>query len=435
MKRLLLALLAVFVLFGAAPRVWADIGPGTILTVRVADAINPVQADFITQQLGRANAQGARAFLIEIDTPGGLDTAMRQIIREMLGSEIPVIVYVYPSGARAASAGALIMLAADFAVMAPGTNVGAASPVAVGAGEADETAMQKVLEDAAAYARGLADLRGRNQEWAESIVREAVSTAAREALELGVIDLVADGEEEMLRGLDGATYQRRGEERTFSTEGAVLVFAEMTLAQRILNVISNPNVAYMLLMLGILGIFFEISNPGAIFPGAIGAIALLLAFFGLQMLPVNYIGLLLIVLAVVLFVLEVNIVSYGMLSIGGLVALTLGSLMLIDADAEPYFQISRVVIAATVGVSGGFVALVVYFVTRTQATKFFSGQEGMVGERGTAVTAVHHQGRVFVHGEYWDAFAREPVAEGEAVEVVKVQGLKIEVRRAETPQA
>jgi membrane-bound serine protease (ClpP class) len=434
MKRLLLLLLGVLLAFAAPPNVWADVGPGTILAVRVADTINPAQAQFITEQLSRANAQNARAFLVELDTPGGLDTAMRQIIQGILASEVPVIVYVYPSGARAASAGAFIMLASDFAVMAPGTNVGAASPVAIGAGDADDVSMEKVMRDAVAYARSLAEQRGRNEDWAESIVREAVSTPARQALELGVIDLIAESEEELLLGLDGAVYERRGEELTLSTEGAIIVFAEMNLRQQILNVISNPNVAYMLLMLGILGIFFEISNPGAIFPGAIGAIALLLAFFGLQTLPVNYVGLLLILVAVVLFVLEISVASYGMLSIGGLIALTLGSLMLIDSDASPYFQISRAVIAAMVGVSGAFIGLVLFFVVRTQGARFFSGQEGMVGERGTAVTDVHTQGTVFVHGEYWEAYAREQISRGEGVEVVKMEGLKLEVRRAENSQ-
>ncbi|MBE0597541.1 MAG: nodulation protein NfeD, partial [Desulfuromonadales bacterium] len=293
--------------------------------------------------------------------------------------------------------------------------------------------MDKVVHDAAAYSRSIARQRGRNEQWAESIVRESISTPAREALELKVIDLIADDEADLLAQLDGRTYLRHGEERTLHTRGVVLQFAEMTLRQKILNTISNPNVAYMLMMLGILGIFFEISQPGSIFPGAIGAIALLLAFFGLQTLPVNFAGVLLIGVALVLFILEIKVTSYGMLTVGGIIAMTLGSLMLIDSSA-PFMQISRVVIAATVGVVSSFFLFVMYFVVRTQRTRFVSGQEGMAGELGTAVTAVGDGGRVFVHGEYWDAFAREPIAAGEAVEVVRMDsGLRLEVRRA-TPR-
>ena len=416
-----------------------EVTPDTILAVKVEGAINPVLAAFISEQIARANTNGARAFLVEMDTPGGLDTAMRTIIQHILGSRVPVIVYVYPPGARAASAGALIALAADFAVMAPGTNIGAAHPVAIGGGggggtgdgegNGREVSMEKVVQDAVAYARSLARQRDRNEEWAESIVRESISTPAHEALELGAIDLIAEDEQELLRKLDGMTYVRKGEKIALSTEGATLVFAQMGWRQSILNTISNPNVAYLLLMLGILGIFFEISNPGAIFPGAIGGIAILLAFLGLQMLPINYIGVLLLLVAVVLFILEVYVPSYGMLTVGGLISLALGSLILVDSPA-PYLQISRAIIAATVGVSAAFMTFVLFFVVRAQKTHFVSGVEGMVGDRGTAVTDVHGEGKVFVHGEYWDAWSDEPIVRGEAVEVVRVDRMRVEVRKA-----
>jgi membrane-bound serine protease (ClpP class) len=360
---------------------------------------------------------------------------MRTIIQGILGSDAPVIVYVYPSGARAASAGALITLAADFAAMAPGTNIGAAHPVTIGLspgneGDKESPMMGKVVEDAAAYARSLAQQRGRNVEWAERIVRESISTPATEALELGVIDIVAGDENALLEGLDGRKYRRGGEDRILETDGAVLVLAEMGLRQKILNAVSHPNVAYLLMMLGILGIFFEISQPGVILPGAIGAIALLLAFFGFQTLPVNYIGFLLILLGIILFILEVFVTSYGMLSIGGLVALTMGSLMLVDTSV-PYLQISRAVIFATVAVFGGFISTVLFFVVRTQKTRFASGVEGMVGELGQAVTAIHKEGKVFVHGEYWDAFSAEPIAPGETVEVVRIaENMRMEVKKA-----
>lgn len=408
----------------------------TIRVARVADAINPVTAEYVTTELDHAEAAGDRAFLLELDTPGGLDTSMRAIIQKILGARLPVIVYVYPSGARAASAGALITLAADFAVMAPGTNLGAAHPVSIMPGgdtkEKDDPMRAKVLNDAAAYARSIAEQRGRNVEWAEKIVRESISTPAGEALELKVIDLVAASEEELLKGLDGRRYLRQGKAMTLETKGAVLDRAEMSWRQRLLSTLSNPNVAYLLLMLGILGIFFEISQPGVILPGAVGAIALLLAFFAFQTLPVNYAGVLLILLAVVLFVLEVKVASYGMLTVGGIVAMLLGSLMLFDSP-EPYLRLSRTVIFATVAAFSGFFALALYFVVRTQKTPFVSGNEGMAGERGTAFSPVHHDGQVYVHGEYWDAFAAEPIAAGEAIEVVRVEkGMRLEVRRAES---
>lgn len=423
----LLALLLAPFSFAAA----SEPASPTIRVVRVADVINPVIADFITTELKTANEAGERAFLLELDTPGGLDTAMRSIIQAVLASRAPVIVYVYPSGARAASAGALITLAADFAVMAPGTNLGAAHPVAIapGGGEKDETMMAKVVNDAVAYARSIAEQRGRNVEWAERIVRESISTAASEALALKVIDLIATDEAALLEGLDGRRYLRDSEPRTLETAGTVLLYAEMSWRQRILTVLSNPNVAYLLLMLGILGIFFEISQPGVILPGAVGAIALLLAFYAFQTLPVNYAGVLLILLAVVLFVLEIKVVSFGMLTVGGIIAMLLGSLMLFESP-EPYLRLSRAVIFATVAVCAGFFSLVLWFVVRTQRSRFVSGVEGMEGERGVAESDIHPEGRVFVHGEYWDAFSAEPIARGERIEVIRVgENMRLEVKK------
>ncbi len=435
LRRVYISILIALVLISSGLLLSAEeaSAPAEIRVVRVAGVINPVLADFISVELAAANASSARAFLIELDTPGGLDTSMRVIIQQILGSRIPVIVYVYPSGARAASAGALITLAADFAAMSPGTNIGAAHPVSIGIGgsggnEQGETMMEKVVNDAVAYARSLADQRGRNRDWAEQIVRESISTPAQEALELKVIDLIAADESALLKALDNQTYLRGGQAHKLETQGVVLSYAEMTWRQEIFNTISNPNVAYMLLMLGILGIFFEISQPGVILPGAIGALALLLAFLGFQTLPVNYIGGLLILLAIILFILEVKVVSYGMLTIGGLIAMTFGSLILIDSP-EPYLQVSRAVIAATVAVCGGFISLVLIFVVRVQKSRYFSGLEGMVGEHGQAATALEPRGRVYVHGEYWDAHAEQPIAEGSEIEIVHAEAnLKLLVR-------
>ncbi|MCK4508466.1 MAG: nodulation protein NfeD [Desulfuromonadales bacterium] len=439
LRRAYISSLIILMLIGSVLLLSADevSAPGEIRVVRVAGVINPVLADFISEELSAANVDNTRAFLIELDTPGGLDTSMRAIIQQILGSRIPVIVYVYPSGARAASAGALITLAADFAAMAPGTNIGAAHPVAIGPGgssgnEQGETMMEKVVNDAVAYARSLADQRGRNRDWAEQIVRESISTPAQEALELKVIDLIAADESVLLKKLHGRTYLRNGQAHKLDTRGVVLSYAEMTWKQEVLNTISNPNVAYMLLMLGMLGIFFEISQPGVILPGAIGALALLLAFLGFQTLPVNYIGALLILLAIILFILEVKVVSYGMLTVGGLIALSFGSLILVDSP-EPYLQISRAVIAATVAVCGGFISLVLIFVVRVQKSRFISGLEGMVGEHGQAVTALAPRGRVYVHGEYWDAHSEQPIAEGSEIEIVHAESnLKLLVRAADS---
>lgn len=435
-KQVSISILLILTLLGSGSLFSAENTKFQIRAVRIAGVINPVVADFIGDELATANAGDYHAFLIELDTPGGLDSAMRTIIQHILGSQLPVIVYISPSGARAASAGALITLAADFAAMAPGTNIGAAHPVAIGMGGSgdaarNETMMTKVVNDAVAYARSIADQRGRNRDWAEQIVRESISTAAQEAVELKVVDLVAPNRSNLLEQLDGRSYLRNGLTRTLQSSGAVITYAEMNWRQEILNTISNPNVAYMLLMLGILGIFFEISQPGVILPGAIGALALLLAFLALQMLPVNYIGVLLILLAIVLFILEIKVISYGMLSVGGLIALTFGSLVLVDSPL-PYLQISRAVIGATVAVSGGFILLVLYFVVRVQKKAYVSGLEGMIGERGRAISALAPRGRVYIHGEYWDARAEEEIAEGSEIVVIKSEpNLKLLVRAVE----
>jgi membrane-bound serine protease (ClpP class) len=433
-RHIYISVLLILILLGSGVLLCAESPTAQIRTVRVAGVINPIVADFISAELTEANASNARAFLIELDTPGGLDSSMRVIIKQILSSQLPVIVYIYPSGARAASAGALITLAADFAAMAPGTNIGAAHPVAIGVGGAGdgtqaETMMKKVVNDAVAYARSIAEQRGRNLDWAEQIVRKSISTAAQEAYELKVIDLVAANEAALLEGLHGRTYLRDGQAHKLDTQGVTLSFAEMSWRQDILNTISSPNVAYMLLMLGMLGIFFEISQPGVILPGAIGALALLLAFLGLQTLPI------IMLLAIILFILEIKVVSFGMLTIGGMIALTLGSLILIESP-QPYLQISRAVIAATVAVSGCFISLVLYFVVRVQKTGFVSGLEGMIGEHGQAVTTLNPNGRVYLHGEYWDARAEEPIDEGSEIEVVRTEpNLKLLVRATGTETA
>ena len=398
--------------------------------MRIVGAINPVVADFVTDELSRADASQSPAFLIEIDTPGGLDTAMREIIQVILAARVPVIVYVAPAGARAASAGALIALAADFTAMAPGTNIGAATPVSIspGGGGMDDTMKHKVINDAVAYARSIAEQRGRNLDWAERIVRDGASTAASEALSLKVIDLIADSRTELLKQLDGRRYLRDGREQRLALTGVEPVFREMSWPRRILDAVSNPTIAYLLMMLGILGIFFEISQPGVILPGVIGALALLLALFAFQALPVNYVGVLLILLALVLFILEIKVVSYGMLSVGAVISLTLGSMMLIDSP-EPAMQISLAVIVSTVLSCAGFIIFCLWFVTRAQKRRIVSGREGLAGEHGHAVTAIAAGGSVFVHGEYWDAYSDNPIPEGAEIEVIGLgDQMRLQVR-------
>jgi membrane-bound serine protease (ClpP class) len=403
-----------------------------IRVVKLAATINPAVAEYLGEQIHSSNLAADNALIVELDTPGGLDTAMREMIQAILASEVPIVVYVAPAGARAASAGALITLAADIAAMAPGTNIGAAHPVSIGWQGGEEkgepgVSMTKALNDAVAYARSLAEQRGRNPDWAEKAVRESVSAPASEALTAGVIDLLASDLDDLLQQLHGRSYQRAGAARQLQTQGARIIYSSMTWRQQILNILANPNVAYLLLMLGILGIFFEISQPGVILPGVLGTIALLLAFYALQMLPVNYSGVLLILLGMILFLLEVKVTSYGMLSVGGLVALLLGSLMLIRAG-DPAMGISTGVIVATLALVGGFVVFVFYFVVRTQKSAFFSGAEAMAGEEGEVISAEGDLYRVFIRGEYWYAKSAQSLAINSRVRVVKLQpGMRLTV--------
>ena len=331
----------------------------------------------------------------------------------------------------AASAGALITLAADFAVMAPGTNIGAATPVQIGGGGGgeDSTMMQKVVKGrrcicpAVSLSSGEETLSG-----PRALSARAFPRPPQRPLEMQVIDFIANDESSLLRQLDGQRYLRDGQELILKTAGLSLLPREMNWRQKILYTVSHPNIAYMLLMLGVLGIFFEISQPGVVFPGVIGVLALLLSFLGFQTLPINYVGVLLILLSIVLFILEVKIVSYGMLSISGLVAMTMGSLILVESS-EPYLKISKGVIFGTVSVTAGFLLLALYFVVRTQRSRFFTGKEAMAGKEGEAVTEIHLHGKVFVFGEYWNASSEVPVAKGEKIVVVKVKNnMELEIR-------
>jgi membrane-bound serine protease (ClpP class) len=395
----------------------------------VADVINPVSAEYITGGLKAAIEQGSQALIIQLDTPGGLDKSMRLIIKEMLNSPIPVIVYVAPSGSRAASAGTFITLAAHVAAMAPGTNIGAAHPVAVGGGEMGKEMADKVTNDAVAYIKSIAERRGRNVEWAEKAVRESISAAESEALQHKLIDLIAVDLHDLLRQLDGRTVVTLTGERILRTKGAALQPIEMSLRQRLLSMLADPNVAYMLLMLGAAGLFFEISTPGVVLPGVIGGISLLLGLYALQLLPVNYAGLALIGLALILFIAEIKVTSYGALTIGGIIAMILGSLMLFEAP-PPLPGVSLWVVVPSTLLVAAFFVFLVGAALQTLAQRPYSGREGLFQKVGTALTPIDQkQGKVFVAGERWDAHSAEPIEQGSEVEVVQLDGMSLFVKK------
>ena len=406
-----------------------DVGAATpgIDVLQVKGTINPVLVGYIDRGIGLAEGHGATACIIELDTPGGLDTSMRDIVQRVLEADVPVVVYV-PPGCRAASAGAFITLAAHVAAMGPGTEIGAAHPVAIGEDGMDETMEEKVVNDAVAYIRDIAEHRGRNADWAEAAVRESRSSPSSEALELGVIDIVADNMDDLLSQLDGRQVTMlSGEVVTLETVGVNTNYIGMGVVERFMFAISDPNIAYILLSIGMLGIMLELFSPGAILPGVVGAICLFLSFYALGMLPVNYSGIILIVLAFALFVAEFFIASHGLLAVGGLASLTIGSMMLM---ASPLFQISPGVIAGVVIVIAAFLVLVVVAVVRTQRTRQQTGRDAMVGEVAVARTPLGPTGTVFVHGERWEATVDEGRVEpGEEVFITGVDGLKLRVTR------
>ncbi len=417
-----IAVLACLLLAGS---LWA--GAPQIRLVAIDGSVNPVTAEFLHRNLRDAAARDERLVLVEMDTPGGLDSSMRVIVKDILASPVPVVVYVAPAGARAASAGAVIALAADALAMAPGTNIGAAHPVSIGE-KPGKVMEEKIVNDAEAYIEGIARQRGRSTDLAKRMVRESISLSAEKALEGKISDLVVRDRSELLRELDGRHINRAGREIVIRTTGAELVKHEMGVRERILNTISDPNVAYVLMMLGFLGLFFELSNPGVILPGVIGGISLILAFFAFQTLPVNYAGVLLILLGLVLFIAEIKIVSHGMLTVGGVIAMILGSLLLFESS-EPALRVSWSVIGVTVLATTLFFLFAVTKAVKAHRTKPSTGKEGLVGEEGWADSEIAPEGRVFVRGEYWNAWSDEPIPSGGKVVVVAVEGMRVKVRK------
>lgn len=399
-----------------------------IPVLMVEGVIDPVVSDYVARGLELAKARDSPVVIIQMDTPGGLDAAMREIIKAIQGSEVPVVVYVYPNGARAASAGSFIAVASHVAAMAPATNIGAAHPVAIGAGgEVGE----KIVNDAAAYMRSLAEQRGRNITLAVSFVVNSTSLTAREALAGKVIDIIAEDYGDLLAQLDGFQARVAGETQTIKTRGGVLEPMPMSMREKFLHAISNPNIAYLLFLAGIYGVIFELSNPGAILPGVIGGIALLLAFWSFQALSITATGLALILFALLLFLLELKTPTHGFLSLGGVVALLLGSLMLIDVEKEPYIRISLGVIIPATLFTAGFFAFAIGMAVKAHRRRPATGMEGMIGLVGEVREDLSPEGTVFVHGESWRARTRgEKIKKGRKVRVTGVDNLVLIVEEA-----
>jgi membrane-bound serine protease (ClpP class) len=391
--------------------------------------INPVAAEYIEDGIASAESAHRKALVLELDTPGGLDTSMRKIIKAINASTVPVIVYVAPSGSRAASAGTFITLAAHIAAMAPGTNIGSAHPVSMGGGEMDEEMKKKVENDAAAYIRSIAEKRGRNAAWAEEAVRKSVNVTEEEAVKLKIIDLVAGDVPALLSAVDGRSVEMSDGKQRLSTKDAEIVHLPLSWRLRLLNALIDPNVAYVLMLLGTYGLLYELMSPGAILPGVVGSICLILAFYAFQTLPINYAGLLLILLAIILFVAEIKVPSYGLLTVGGIIAMFLGSLMLIKSDLS-YLRVSMKVIVPSVLGTALFFLFVVGMAVRTFGARPVTGVEGLVGRHGIARSDLAPTGTVFVHGELWEAQTGETVRQGDEVVVTAVEGLRLNVKRA-----
>jgi len=401
-----------------------------IFTIEVDGIINPATAKFIIESIDQASQQGAQCLIIQLDTPGGLMESMRIIVKKILTSNIPIIVYVAPSGARAASAGVFITMAAHIAVMAPSTHIGAAHPVSLGEGKESKTMGEKIVNDTVSYIKTTAKVRGRNVDWAEKAVRKSVSITEEEAVKLNVVDFISPNLQDLLTKIDGKVVKFDGITRTLLTKGVQPRSIQMSWRYRFLDIISNPSIAYILLMLGIYGVFFELSTPGAILPGVVGGIFLILAFYALQMLPISFAGLALILFAIILFIAEIKVVSHGLLAVGGVISLLLGSLMLIESPAE-YMRISLTVIIPAVLVSAAFFIFAVTMAIRARLTKPTTGMEGLIGETGIASTSIFPEGKVSIHGEFWNAISDQSIEGGEKVQVFGVANLKLKVKKIE----
>jgi membrane-bound serine protease (ClpP class) len=405
-----------------------DASTSHVDVIAVDGSINPAVDDFIRESIARAKSDGARAMIIQLDTPGGLLNSTRTIVKEMLGAEVPVMVYVSPSGAGAGSAGVFITLAAHIAAMAPGTNIGAAHPVAGGGQEVKGVMGEKIENFTASFSESIAQKRGRNTEWAIQAVRKSVAITEKEALKKNVIDIVAADIDDLLRQADGRKVDLNGHQTVLAVKGARIVRYDMSIKQKVLNAIADPNIAYILMMAGFLGLYMEFAHPGVIFPGVAGTICLLLAFASLQVLPLNHTGLALLLFGLALLVGEAFFPSFGVLGIGGIVSLALGSLLLFDTPTSD-FGVDRSIVFTAVATVGSFVLAISYLVFRSQKAKPTLGKEGLIGEFGEARTKLAPTGRIFVHGEHWSAEADGAIEMGERVRVVGYDGMRLKVTR------
>ncbi len=404
-------------------RTKSPVGVGRVLVVRLDGAVSPVSAEALEAALDRAERDSFAALVVEIDTPGGLESSMRDIVKRMLASQVPVITWVTPSGARAASAGVFVTMVGDVAAMAPGTNIGAATPVQMQGGM-DSTMARKATNDAAAFARTVAAQRGRSAAWAERAVREAVAASEEEAVQLGVVDFVAGTLEDLLAKADGRTWRRGSLVRSLHVKGLPVIRIEPGFRQRVHERVADPNVAYILLRLGIYGILFELQNPGAILPGIVGGICIILAFLALSVLPVNYAGIALIILGVVFFIAEVKVASHGLLGAGGVISFVLGSLILFRGGAA----LAWPMIAGVAVVTAGFFLFVAGAGLRAQKRPVTTGPQGLIGARAVTLEALRPSGQVRLGGEIWNAVSETPLDVGSEVEVTGVDGLRLRVR-------
>ncbi len=394
------------------------------------DAVSPIMVEYIKRNLAKAEKEGAGVFILELNTPGGLETSMRQVVQEFQRTPIPIVVYVYPPGGRAASAGAIITASADVAVMAPGTNIGAAHPVQATGERMDETMKEKVVQDMLAFVRSIAKEKGRNPNVLERMVKESISLTPDEALKEGIIDLIASSRQELLEKLNGRKVKKHGKEITIKTLGVPVVEVEESLRESFLKVITNPTIAYLLLLIGFYGIFFELYNPGAVVPGAVGVVSFLLGLYGLGVIGINWLGLLLILAGILLLALELITPTFGGLAIAGAIALAVGSLVLISPDS-PYGDIPISVIATMVLTTVFFFLVAGRLGLKAQKRKKMTGYEELIGEEGIALTDFEKgKGKVFIKGEIWNAVSEDEIKKDDAVIVEQVKGLTLYVRKA-----
>ena len=426
MKRLILILPA-FLLFLCCFPGNNFAAENEVYVIEISGSINPAVADFLKKGINQASADGVSCVIIKIDTPGGLAESMRIIVKAIFASKVPVVTYVAPSGARAAAAGVMITITADIAAMAPGTNIGAAHPVGAGGKDIGGKMSEKVTNDMVAHVKSIAQKRGRNVQWVEKAVRESVSVTETEALKANVIDIVAKDLDDLIRQINGRKIENKG---VLKLDNPKKTMIEESFRTKVLKIISDPNVAYILMMIGLAGLYFELSHPGAVLPGVVGGISIILAFFAFQTIPVNYAGFLLIILAIVFFIMEMKIASYGLLSIAGITSLLLGSLMLFESNGTD-MRLSWKVLVPTLMVVSGFFVAISGLVFKSQLSKPKTGARGLLGEIGVVKEPILQEGKVFVHGELWKAISKDSIEKGAKVRVLKIENLVLEVEPIE----